>query len=297
MLAVLLASSIALAHLAAPVGLASANTQQVLAGKPPTTLDGPLMGGYPIRAPGIKGLATWSIEEKSVSIQWSWTHAGTSTQHVSTQVETVSFWPTAVVGLGQGRLAVAGRGQSNTIIEVWTLGSVSIPQPVYPIGGGSPEFGSLQVPVVRRSLIFEAATPGMETVAVLLWNPVTASGFLESLLVQFDDLKKVYALNVNSSMQGTFTLIAEPTDSGGGPNVIVAPSLNGRFDDLHVTANHGTHGVSHKLGSPLNDPSKFIVLIDSDRNGTLDLVRSLTAQQWDSESWGDASSYVTFYDP
>lgn len=79
--------------------------------------------------------------------------------------------------------------------------------------------------------------------------------------------------------------------------MIVAPSLNGRFDDLHVTANHGTHGVSHKLGSPLNDPSKFIVLIDSDRNGTLDLVRSLTAQQWDSESWGDASSYVTFYDP
>ena len=296
MLAVFLATTVALSHAAAPAAILAKSAQQTLAGKPPPTLDGPVFGGYSVRAPGIAGSATWSIEEKSVTIHWSWAHAGTSTRHLSTQIETVAFWPTAVVGLGQGRLAVAGRGATNTIIEVWTLGNVVLPQPVYPIGGGPPQFGQLHVPVVRRSLVYEAATPGMKTVAILLWNPVTANGSLESMLVQFDDSKKLHALDVGTSMEATFTLVAEPSNSGAGPNVIVAPALDARFDDLHVTANHGTHGIAHKLGSPVGDPTSHVLLIDADRNGTLDLVRTLTAQQWDAESWGDASAYLSFYD-
>lgn len=296
MLAALLAATLILTNVAAPAGVMAPSAQQSLAGKPPPTLNGPVSGGSHVRAPGIAGGVTWNIEEKSVTILWSWTHAGTSTEHLSTQVETVSFWPTAAVGLGQGRIAVAGRGALNTIIEIWTLGSVVIPQPVYPIGGGPPQFGELNVPVVRRSLVYEGATAGKETVAVLLWNPVTAAGFLESMLVQFDDSKKFYALDVTTTMEPTFTLVAEPSNSGGGPSVIVAPVLDARFDDLHVTANHGTHGIAHKLGSPVGDPSQFVVLIDTDRNGTLDLVRTLTAQQWDSESWGDATAYISFYE-
>lgn len=267
--------------------------QQQLYGMPPKSLSGPLSGGPIVRASGLVGHSSWRLSQKLVTFEWNWQEPTTGKAQYSYQAEAVSFWPTAVVGIGENRVAVAGRSRFATILEIWDFGAFSYPAPVFPIGGGPPAIEPLRVPIARKTQVLSTTESGKNMVSLLLWNPVVADGYTNSFLLQFDDSKQLFAANLTPQLDLELDLVASPTATSD-PTVFVQPALDGRFPNFGFTADNQTFGIVHNLRKAIGGTS-IVVVIDSDRDGAIDLVRALSDSEWASEGWGQASSYSTFY--
>lgn len=190
------------------------------------------------------------------------------------QVFPVRYWPTAAVKLSDGSFCVAGKGSrnGNTIVELWQFDP--------PSASASP-----WKPTVIRSVdeIYSELTTGRSIVTnmVPMWG-----GSSQALLMKFYDSKDVYSL----TLAGAYSLVASQTSH---PNVQVA-SLLSETDAAWARELVGGGYVYCFLKGGIQDlqtPS-MVLLIDSDKNGTIDSATTLSGAQFVAAGYDTPSAWI-----
>lgn len=225
---------------------------------------------------GLQGWADYSMWGRCVTVRWVYPVFGLTDGSLrdpslgsSTDYYPLSFWPTDVVGLGPGRLAVAGAtAHGKTIIEVFTLpNELKLPSVCYPGDGGPRIVPLLQVPMKQRDAVFETDSGAGHYISVMFRN----RGKPDSLLVQFHDTKEIFDFDV---VAGTMTKVATTTDSGDA-SVLVVPGL----DWIYLACGDGDHvslGYVYWFYTPGSSGLvDVLMLVDEDRDGDLDRSESV----------------------
>jgi hypothetical protein len=234
----------------------------------------------------------YSLSEKTVSIQWTWTTTGPEPKQYSWQTEAVSFWPTEVVAAGDSRVAIAGKRGDTTIVELWQFGTPTIPQPIQD-AFGNVLYPELVVPITSKTVIFSESVVGRDIVRFMFNNPIPPQGVVASLFVHFYDSKDLYRIDVFSDSDVvTSTKIISSTPD---PSTPVIQRLGDPFT-MSWGADHESIGYVYVFGTSIDDtPLDALVLFDSDRNGTIDGHLTLDGPTWNSQGWGDGDNYVAFF--
>jgi hypothetical protein len=224
----------------------------------------------------LTGKARWDLRGKLVSILWS--HAPTLSGDI--QEIATTYWPTTVVALQDGKtLLVAGkRPDGNTVIESWVFfAPVLVPKDT-----AHTEYSLEPAVIDRVETVFDAATEGKDLVAHL----VCKLGSTSNVLVQFVDSRAVYDVDL-AAKPPKLTLVAEPRAAASIPAV---PQLVQRY--THVwSADHKSRGYVYAFVNDGRDAVSPLVLLDTDRNGTLDGSLVIPLPQWSADGWETASNY------
>ncbi|MCC7013966.1 MAG: hypothetical protein IT454_15525 [Planctomycetes bacterium] len=241
-----------------------------------------------------KGLVSYSLADRKISLKWSWTSTGPRPDQHSVQEESVAFWPTEAIGMRTDRIAVAGVRRERVVLELWTLGTSPLPAPRIDADTGQYRYGELTLPIKEREELLNEPLAQLGPAAVLFFNPQAPATFTDSLYVQFATSKDVYRVDWRESDRvRVSTKVASPQPA---PNLIVEPRLADPFR-IRWSADHPQHGFVYVLaplpGGP--QPIDGLVLLDLDRDGALDNTLRLDGTAWNAGGWGDAANYVTMY--
>ncbi len=272
-------ASIALAMLA-PIVLSNAQDQawKPASGPPPAELrwPGKHKATLEFKDVSITGKARWDLRGQLVSILWS--HEPTLSGDV--QEIATSYWPTTVAPLQDGRtLLVAGkRPDGNTVIESWLFRApVLVPKDT-----AHAEYSLEPAVIDRVETVYDAALQGKDLVA----HVVRKLGSTTSVLVQFVDSRAVYEFDL-AAKPPKLTFVADPRATASIPAV---PQLVQRY--THVwSADHKSHGYVYAFVNDGHDAVSPLVLLDADRNGTLDGSLVVPLAQWSADGWETASNY------
>ncbi len=272
-------ASITLAMLAAII-LSNAQDQawKPASSQPPAELrwSGKYNAMLDFKDASLTGKARWDLRGKLVSVLWS--HAPTLSGDI--QEIATTYWPTTVVALQDGKtLLVAGkRPDGNTVIESWLFRAPAL----VPKDTAHEEY-SLQPAVIDRvETVYDAAAEGKDLVAHL----VCKLGSTSSVFVQFVDSRAVYDFGL-AAKPPKLTLVAEPRAAASIPAV---PQLVQRY--THVwAADHKSRGYVYAFVNDGRDAVSSLVLLDADRNGTLDGSLVVPLPQWSADGWETASNY------
>lgn len=243
----------------------------------------------------VKGTASYQLADKTVQFLWEWEAAGPRPIQHSTQVEAVPFYPTEICQVGPGRVAVAGKRRSKTIIELWEFGSPVIPpaiisntqQYIYP---------EINVPVASKTVLYEEAMVGRDIVSVMLNNPAPPASATASLFVQFFDSKDLYSLTYTAGGSSTDPGVASCVcvrKSQPDPAIPAIPALSTHFE-TRWSAKHSAYGYVYVFVHP---EVPALVLYDSNLDGILDSPGCLQLDDaaWESGNWGDLTTYLAAY--
>jgi hypothetical protein len=293
-----LALALALAAIAA--SSASVLGQQV--DPSPTTKPPARFGGagqshrwIPLTHADAKCSAAYSLDDRTLTLWWAWTANGSRPRQTSAQVESLAFWPTSVMGAGKDRLLVAGRRRSgNTVIELWTFGS--IPQlKGTDEGEGNWSYPELTVPIASRATVFDENTAGRTLVGSMFWNPQTAAGDKVSIFVVFDDSRDLCGISLHNDDSYAVQRLFSKSSGTGVPQV-------SQLDCFHESRWSGNHTVSGYTYILTNTPNSggvcdTIVLLDRNRDGAIDNDGVLLPNntEWTTSNLWDGTTYVEFY--
>jgi hypothetical protein len=196
---------------------------------------------------------------KRVTIQWSYDDAGTGERAFAWDDFDVSFWPTAAARIDVDglHLLVAGKRPSNsrTVIELWTLDLVSLPD-------------ENTDATVAKSTVYDANQQGKRVVRFMDPMPGTA----QHAILQFDDSRDLYSLDAST---GVFQVIY---------TVQQVPKLG--LDSLSRlwTAEHPTAGFVYGIEDDASvSDDGGVLLYDSDKDGDLDSWEDLEPADWDEK--------------
>lgn len=240
------------------------------------------------------GLASYQLMSRTVKILWEWDAGGPRPIQHSTQVEAVTFYPTEICQVGPGRLAVAGKRRTKTVIELWQFGTPVIPPMIQT--GQSSVYPEITVPVASKTVIYEEAVVGRDIVSVMLNNPVLSGSVTASIFVQFFDSKDLYSLTCtpggSPTEQDTVSYVCV-RKSQSDPTIPVIPALSTHFEN-RWSAKHSAYGYVYVFVRPA---VPALVLYDANLDGVLDSpgYLSLDDAAWVSGNWGDLSTYLAAY--
>ncbi len=151
--------------------------------------------------------------------------------------EAVSFWPTAATYLTGDLYAIAGKRNTNTVIEVWQVPMPSLE--AFPAGGAPTEFAGGGLPIYKAA-VYSDAVVGQDMVRLLMPN----RGNPNAMFIQFYDSRDLYELDYTAAVPPgidnpayTLTKILSATANTGVPYV---PELA----DSRLRSNHSNHHVS-----------------------------------------------------
>jgi hypothetical protein len=218
-------------------------------------------------ADGTQGLVWFEMAQKKVTIRWKREAPNIQLyQSIAT-----GYWPTAVVALGSGdEFVVSGkRRNGNTVIERWKLTKPIVNSPA--IGAAYMESAI----VAEIDTLYDEAHQGRDMVLRMLARP----GQTNSVLVQFFDSKDLYDVSWTAASTST-TLVASAS---------ALPALQTSFT-FSWSRDHKTRGIVYVFRDE-DVPNSTLVLIDQDRNKTIDSAIGVTDLEWTSGDWGSGSSY------
>ena len=243
----------------------------------------------------IQGTANYSVANQSVSFSWAWETNGPRPKQQSTQVESLSFWPTDVVSVSPGKVAVAGRrNNGNTVVELWEFGRSKIPKATVDAAGNW-EYPELDIKISARKIIYDAAVPGRTLIRSLLARRVSDSTLEASVLASFDDSSELWQLDLRQDGTTSASRLYSPIAGSGVPQIAGLSC----FCASHWSANHPIYGYVHVLTNEPNTPDQCatIVLVDRNRDGVIDPDGVFTPDNalWESMRFGHAEEYIEFY--
>jgi hypothetical protein len=200
------------------------------------------------------------------------------------------FVPTATCVVDKSYLLVGGLSrQGKTIIEKWELSwPMEIPAPVIDL-----ETGLSSVPVVLPSLgtktrIYAEDVPGRTWVRNLCG--LRRQGQAAEALVQFYDSNDIYTIDLAT---GHLTFLAT---AGSGATFTIPALTNHKY----VAINYGDRsgiGYSYSFVRGYADQTTVptVILIDVDRNGSIDNFLELNDAEWNSQGWSQQSNYANYW--
>ncbi|HTF86932.1 MAG TPA: hypothetical protein VK843_00880 [Planctomycetota bacterium] len=246
----------------------------------------------------VSGVVTYQLSAKTVTVMWNWQAGGPTPNQFSTQVESLTFYPTEVCQAGPSRLAVAGKRRAKTIIELWEFGTPVIPPVVStPSGISYPE---VSVPIATRTVLYEEAVVGRDIASTLFNNPVPPQGTNGALFVQFYDSKDLYALEYTLATSSQSESIAyhcvRKAQSDPSIPVIAELAVERR---VGRSAKHPSYGYVYLFtdSAQTATPHPALVLFDANLDGTLDSPGFLVLNDsaWQSGGWADLATYQAVY--
>jgi len=215
-------------------------------------------------------------------------------RHAS-QTLTTRFYPTACSVLDGAHLLVAGvTAQGVTVIERW---EVVWPSPM-PALNTDPATGRTHVnvvtpPIGTRERWYQSAPPVQRFVRNLS-GLQRSTGSVQAALVQFHDSADILRLDVATHQ---LTVLASGNSSVGALGQIPSLASNGprwvEFGDrdgIGFTYMLRPGMPKHMGGSPVGAPP-VLVLIDQNRDGSLDQFLELSPSECLSNGWWDLANY------
>lgn len=217
-------------------------------------------------ADGVIGLATHDMRGRRVTVTWKRFGPDLALY----QTFATSYWPTAVSARRTDELIVAGKRRSgNTVIERWTFEKPR----VVDVGAGSARLEAATV--LRIDTLSDEAVQGRDIVLRLIAKP----GAAQSILVQFHDSRDLCDLTWSGTAP-ELRLVASATSH---------PALRASFTSWW-SRDHRARGHVVVLHDEALVDSTF-VLVDADRDGSVERTMSVTDAAWLSEDWADETNY------
>ena len=255
-------------------------TQSVHIGVPPPPLRGgnpelipkwsvTVAGGYQVDASLFTH--TW---EKAVVINWTYSNAAVGHAAGTSQVISLPYWPTTAVSLNDFEIIVAGKmRRGETVME-----TVAVPAPTltFDIVTGEPTL--VPNPVGAREYTYMESTVGRDMILFMRHMSDDPS----CLLVGFYDSGDVYRFDPSTEV---ISLQASSSGSTG----VVAPELATRFNYTwsgdHISLGY-IYVLNHGVGSDT------VVLVDSNRDGTIDSHFVPSGADWAAQGLSDPANYT-----
>ena len=252
--------------------------QQPSSERPPGLL-GTDKGGAVEMSSNLDGWLYTSNPGKEIVLTWYYDSAGPFPDRGDQQVYPVAYHPTDAIGLGQRKVAVAGKVRAMTIVEVWEFEDPQIPFPSVDQATGEYRYAKISVDVISKHTVYVGSAVGMDVVRNLFPNPTPPVGVTYSVFAQFHDTGDLYRLDDTGVVQK----VASPMDD----TVLFEPEIA-----FHRTrrrsGNHPVHGHIFEIrGYPDGSGGGLgpIMFMDVDRNGSIDVIQKFTFSEWHSQGW------------
>jgi hypothetical protein len=239
-----------------------------------------------LRSEDERGLVTvlGSVQpsRREVELEWRYFVGPPAEGRMTTTSSRIAFdgIPTALAALDDGVLIVAGEGRDRrTRLERIDLGPAEIDAQTPSVRAGEP--------IARRTL-WECDAPGRRVIAHLARLPGEGAPRLAALMW---DSPEVVAFDLEAKTCSRLAAL----HASGEVGVLEVPELASTYHTLSVR-NHRRHGYVLLLGTAafdvVREDDRTLVLVDGDRNGTLDRRMLLDAEGWIREGFADEESYV-----
>lgn len=216
---------------------------------------------------------------KRVSIGWEYSAIADFTDaelidDYANQVVPVGYWPTYVEVVDSATILVAGKQRNgNTKIERWIVATPVVAQLV---GGGG---YSIDVqPVSDIEVLYDEAVVGKDMVRTMF----RVRGKPASALVQFYDSGDLYEMDWGTPPHALTAVLATTAE----------PALSQSYN-AYDAGDHASLGYVYVWAENVNYFSTpALVLVDADRNGSIDARHSMTWQQYHAAGLDSASAYI-----
>jgi len=218
------------------------------------------------------------------------------------QVFTTRFYPTACCVIEGVSMIVCGKTDlGDTVIERWLLEWPSpMPAPATNVQSGVTSVGIALPSLGARSELYKANTPGR-----LLVRNITgirrSAGPCENLLVQFDDSSDICSLNLATK---AIVLLGSAANQGGTLGLLPVTQEQDclLFGDKIGGTETGfsyTFSVTRWASSMIVEDPSFVtmILVDSNRDGSIDAVRQYTNAQRKSDGWIELQNFADYWKP
>lgn len=224
----------------------------------------------PLVVPELLGFVPLAFATKGKRIEVTWERRDVALR--KRQSFATSYQPTAVGAPARdGELLVAGtRRNGNTVIERWTFRPPALIAPA--VGAQHLE----EAVVVDIETLYDEARPRRDAVLRLVPMPRLP----QRALVQFDGSKDVHELVWSDAVSTLQRLTSDKT--WGLPR---------RGFQFSWSRDHRTRGVVLVFGDE-GVPDSTFVLVDCDRDGTIDESFGVSDGEWRDGDWGDGNAYI-----
>lgn len=235
--------------------------------------------------------------DKIVSLEWRYRspdvpNAITVVDHNS-EVYATRYWPTYVIPADSYHLCVAGQSTSGaTILERWsfaTQSGIGTPAPsvvtYYSECSSQPHYAWTLPPRVQVDQVLSLpAGSSQGLVRALFPNLKTAN----KLYVYYATSREVYSVDFHTQAQ---TLVASPSGTTGSLQVASLTQNYGRFWSADYT-NRGYCYFFCPFYLASDTPTGCLALVDSDRDGFIDTALVISANDWVTGAWWDATNII-----
>lgn len=195
-----------------------------------------------------------------------------------------AFWPTSVRPIDNGLVLVCGKNRRNgaTIIEVWTL------HPPTLSAASTPGAPSTMIPgsIADINPVYSADEAGKR----LVRRAIPQYGVSGGAIIQFDDSRDVYALNISTAVM---TPVASPDATRAlSLGCTHAPLLTQTGGAAASELVQGGYVYEFRVRESAGDAPSRLMFLDLDKNGTIDSLQTLTTNQWTAAGYADPSVWV-----
>jgi hypothetical protein len=217
------------------------------------------------------GRARYFLHGRTIQILWR----QAATQTCALQQIGTSFWPTSLSVLDDNQTLIVGgkRPNGNTVIESWTFAAPEFVNP-------PDRVPALRDPEYSVRTIYDAAEQGRDMVSHVLVKKGASNAFL----ARFWDSGNVEEFQCADG-GAKHHIVASPNVGLPGLHI---PALSQKVGDAWA-AEHVTHGYVYVFSSHA-ERLQSLVLIDSNKDGTLDSWIDIAPDAW-TEEWGSSLNY------
>ncbi len=219
-------------------------------------------------------------EDKRVRLTWTYSPAGAFPPESpsTTQDVAVGFWPTAAEAVGDNKLLVAGLERSGaTRIELWTTRAPLVLQPLDGTGG---DIQLRPQGLTNIDVLYSDQVIGRKVVRAL----IRCRGIADSAFVHFQDSRDLYRIAWSGTLP-TLTLALAAT---------AEPALQRTFDS-YQGGDHITEGYVYVFSNAEDlSLTPWLVLTDSNRDGTIDQRETLTPAEYVARGLQDRLQYSEY---
>ena len=218
---------------------------------------------------GLQAGVGYDLLNRVAKINWYRDFYEFDKRAITIQKEPTSIWPTEVCAFGSNRLCVAGQDvKGRTVIRLWQFSSSENLEDSYiDQATGNRVFPDTFIPVDSDITLYKGNAPGKRLVRTMFKN----YGSPDKLFVQFNDSRDLYQLDVVTL--ALTSVLSSTTDA----------RLAHDYRDCD-SWNHLNHGYLYCFAQGTTDAGlpECLILVDSDRNGQLDLSATmyLVGDEW-----------------
>lgn len=223
----------------------------------------------------LRGEVNLETPDKRMTIYWAYDDVGGGRVLNRLQTLELAYWPTAAEQV-KGALLVSGVRSTNghTVIERWTLEYPPVP-------AHEADYGVI---VTSTETLYDARVVGMDVVR-LMQRVHGAAGPKGQVLLQFQDSNDLYYFDIDNP---GYTLLYSPVQVPGLDNDSLRSIWSG---------DHPEQGYVYVWQvETCVRYSEILVMLDGDRNGTLDQWHQLDEDQWEA-LLGPPIDWVTVFQP